>query len=66
MTIDKNHAWDKMRFVKISHFSVMYDKNYSKITRLTSLVFGSNLQSFTEKSLKRYQKKIRKQPGDMG
>ena len=27
-TVDKNHTWDKMRFLKISHFSVTYKKNH--------------------------------------
>ena len=43
MTVDKNHTWDKMRFFKISHLSVTYKKNHSKMTRLTSLVIGLNL-----------------------
>ena len=62
MTVDKNHNWDKMRFFKISHFSVTYKKKHSKMTRLTALVIGSNLnQSPTDhsKDIKKDSKMIR-------
>ena len=26
ITVNKNHTWDKMRFFKISHYSVIYKK----------------------------------------
>ena len=66
MTVDKNHTWDKMRFSKISYFSVKYKKNHLKMTRLTSLVIGSNLSHSPIDHSKDAKKKTRNWPGDMG
>ena len=66
MIVYKNHTWDKMRFFKISHFSVASKKNHLKITRLTSLVIGSNLSHSPIDHSKDAKKKTWKWPGDMG
>ena len=65
MTVDKNYTWDKMRFFKISHFSITYKKSL-KTDPINVTYYWVKPQSFTDRSLKRCQKKTRKWPSDMG
>ena len=62
MTVDKNHTWGKMRFFKISHFAVTYKKKALKNDPINVTCYWVKRQSFTDRSLKRCQKKLENDP----
>ena len=56
ITVDTNHTWGKMRFFKISHFSVTYKKITQK-DPINVTCYWVKRQSFADRSLKLCQKK---------
>ena len=57
ITVDKNHIWDKLRFFKISQFSVTYEKKSLNNDPINVTCYWVKPHSFTDRSLKRCQKK---------
>ena len=58
MTFDEYRNWDQMRFFEISHFPIIHKKNYSKETRLKSLVIVSDIYRKITQMMQKNDSKI--------